>query len=126
LQATIACGEKIVLLKEQSKTIAALAGLDQAQFSILSSLSTKPADSAVLVVGSIEIYLPLSGMVDPANEKARLEKELKEVESHIQRLENLLGGDFANKAPAALVQKEREKLGAYKETAEKIKSQLKS
>jgi valyl-tRNA synthetase len=40
-------------------------------------------------------------------------------------LENLLGSDFANKAPAALIQKERDKLNAYKDTAEKIKAQLK-
>ena len=33
--------------------------------------------------------------------------------------------DFANKAPAPVIAKEREKLAAYKETAEKIKSQLK-
>ncbi|MFN3492819.1 MAG: hypothetical protein ACK40V_11435, partial [Anaerolineales bacterium] len=77
------------------------------------------------VVGAIEIYIPLAGMIDVANDKARLEKELKEAESHIQRLENLLNSDFANKAPAALVQKEKEKLAGYKETAEKIKSQLK-
>jgi len=73
----------------------------------------------------VEIYLPLTGMVDFANEKARLKKELKEAESHIQRLETLLGSDFANKAPAALIAKEKDKLAAYKDTAEKIKSQLK-
>jgi valyl-tRNA synthetase len=64
-------------------------------------------------------------MVDLAEDKARLEKELKEAESHIERLEKLLGSDFANKAPAAVVAKEREKLNGYKETAEKLKSQLK-
>ena len=77
------------------------------------------------MVGSVEIYLPLAGMVDLAEEKTRLEKELKEAQSHIERLEKLLSSDFANKAPAALVQKEREKLDGYKETAEKIKAQLK-
>jgi valyl-tRNA synthetase len=64
-------------------------------------------------------------MVDLAEEKSRLEKELKEAESHIARLEKLLASDFANKAPAALVQKERDKLDGYKDTAQKIKAQLK-
>jgi len=50
-------------------------------------------------------------MGDLANDKPRLEKSLS--------------SDFANKAPAALVAKEREKLDGYKDTAEKIKSQLK-
>ena len=88
------------------------------------SLAEKPKDSIALVIGPVEMYLPLAGMVDSAEEKARLEKELKEAESHIQRLEKLLGGDFANKAPAHLVAKEREKLAGYQETAEKIKAQL--
>lgn len=125
IAAFISAGAKADLLNEQSKVIASLAGLDHSQFTIHSSLSNKPADSAVLVVGSVEIYLPLAGMVDLASEKSRLEKELKEAETHIQRLENLLNGDFAQKAPPTLVQKERDKLAAYKDTAEKIKAQLK-
>ncbi|HXD10395.1 MAG TPA: class I tRNA ligase family protein, partial [Anaerolineales bacterium] len=125
IAANISAGAKTDLLKAEAKFIAALSGLNEAELSIEASLKDKPKDSVSLVVGSVEIYLPLAGMVDLANEKARLEKELKEAESHIQRLENLLNGDFANKAPAALVQKEREKLAGYKDTAEKIKAQLK-
>ena len=125
IAASISAGGKIDLLKDQARVIASLAGLDQSLFTIEPSLSEKPKDAAALVVGSIEIYLPLAGMVDLTNEKARLEKELKEADSHIQRLETLLGSDFANKAPAALIAKEREKLAAYKDTAEKIKAQLK-
>ncbi|MBI3153158.1 MAG: valine--tRNA ligase [Chloroflexi bacterium] len=125
IPATISAGDKLNLLTNQSAVIASLAGLGPSQVSILKSLKEKPADSAALVVGSVEIHLPLAGMVDLASERPRLEKELKEAESHIQRLENLLGSDFANKAPAALVQKEREKLAGYKDTAEKIKAQLK-
>lgn len=124
IAASISAGAKESLLKEQSKVIASLAGLDHSLFTIHDSLKDKPADAAALVVGSVEIYLPLAGMVDLASEKTRLEKELKEAESHIQRLENLLNGDFAQKAPPALVQKERDKLAAYKDTAEKIKAQL--
>src|SRR6266498_1674553 len=125
IAAQIAAGAKLDLLKEQSKVIASLAGLNEAELTITESLSDKPQDAAALVVGSVEIYLPLTGMVDIAEEKTRLEKELKEARSHIERLEKLLAGDFANKAPAALVQKEREKLDGYKSTAEKIEAQLK-
>ncbi|HSJ90123.1 MAG TPA: hypothetical protein VK909_23125, partial [Anaerolineales bacterium] len=87
-------------------------------------LSDKPKDAAALVVGSIEIYLPLAGMVDLVEQRTRLEKELKEARSHIERLEKLLAGDFASKAPATLVQKERDKLEGYKNTAQKIEAQL--
>ncbi|MBL8101678.1 MAG: valine--tRNA ligase [Anaerolineales bacterium] len=125
IAASISAGARTDLLKEQAQVIASLAGLDHSSLVIDESLPDKPNDAVALIVGSVEIYLPLAGMVDLANEKVRLEKELKEAESHIQRLETLLGSDFANKAPAALVAKEKDKLAAYKDTAEKIKAQLK-
>ncbi|WKZ37201.1 MAG: valine--tRNA ligase [Anaerolineales bacterium] len=81
------------------------------------------ASTASLVVGSTNIYL--SGIETSEEDKSRLEKELKEAGSHIERLEKLLASDFASKAPAALVRKERDKLAGYKDTAEKIKAQLK-
>jgi valyl-tRNA synthetase len=125
IDASIAAGWKADLLNEQSKVLASLAGLSESELNIAPLLADKPQDAVALVVGSVEIYLPLAGIVDLAEEKARLQKELKEAESHIQRLEKLLAGDFANKAPAHLVAKEREKLAGYQETAEKIKAQFK-
>ena len=125
LAAQFAAGDKVDLLKAQSTMIAALAGLNVDEIKINKSIKQKPEDSVAIVAGSVEIYIPLAGMVDLANDKPRLEKELKEAQSHIERLEKLLSSDFANKAPAALVQKEREKLDGYKDTAEKIKAQLK-
>jgi len=124
IAAQFAGGSKTALLQAQADSIAALAGLDLAQCSIQSSLPTKPDNTAALVVGSVEIYLPLVGMVDLEEERARLTRELKEAESQIARLEKLLASDFAQKAPPAVVAKEREKLEGFKETAQKIKAQL--
>ena len=122
--ATFAGGGKTSLLAEQAKVIAALAGLDEGQVEITASLKEKPEGAAALVVGSVEIYLPLAGMVDLEQEHGRLNKELAEAKSQIARLEKLLSSDFAKKAPEAVVAKEREKLVAYKETAERIRAQL--
>ena len=115
---------KTALLTEQAKVLAALAGLDKSQVTFEASMKKKPEGAAALVIGPVEIYLPLAGMIDLEQERARLEKELVEAESHIARLEKLLASDFAKKAPEAVVAKEREKLAAYRETAEKIKAQL--
>jgi len=125
IPATITAGDRTALLESQAAVLAALAGLDPSQFAIHSSLATKPKDGVVLVVGPVEIFLPLAGMVDLADERVRLEKELSEAQSQIERLENLLGSDFASKAPAAVVGREREKLAGYRGTAEKLKAQLK-
>jgi len=124
IAATFAGGGKTALVNDQAKVMAALAGLDESQVEITESLKEKPEGAAALVVGPVEIYLPLAGMVDLEQERARLEKELSEANSQIARLEKLLASDFARKAPEAVVTKEREKLAAYKETADKIKAQL--
>ena len=112
------------MLTEQAEVIAALAGLDRSQLSILESLKIKPENSIALVAGAVEIYIPLSGMLDLEAERARLGKELADIEVQVTRLEKLLASDFANKAPAAVVEKEREKLAAYHGTAAKLRAQL--
>ncbi len=124
IAARVIAGERVGMIKEQSVTLATLAGLDTAQFTIHPSLKDKPRDSVALVVGPVEIYLPLAGLLDAASERTRLEKELVETKSQIERLEKLLAGDFADKAPAFVVKKERERLAGFKQTAEKIKIQL--
>jgi valyl-tRNA synthetase len=124
LPAMLAAGDRTTLLIGQKSVIASLAYLDAEQLEIRETLAEKPEKSTALVVGPVEIHLSLAGTVDSAEERARLEKDLAETQSQISRLETLLSSDFASKAPPAVVNKEREKLAAYKETADKIKAQL--
>jgi valyl-tRNA synthetase len=125
LQATLIAGEKAGLLQQESTTIAALGGLDNASLRISSAPEAKAAEVIALVVGPVEIHLPLAGMVDVRAEQTRLSKELADTQRQIQRLEQLLAGDFGSKAPAAVVAKERERLDALRETATKLQAQLK-
>jgi len=76
------------------------------------------------VVAGVELYLPLAGLVDRDEERARLEKELAEAQGQIERLEKLLNSSFAEKAPPAVVEKERQKLAVWQETATRLKGQL--
>lgn len=122
--ATLVSQEYRALLVEQAATIAQLAGLDAQALIIFKTLAAKPQGHIALVVGPVEVYLPLAGLVDASEERARLEKDLAETTSQIERLEKLLASSFAEKAPAAVVQKEREKLATYQQTAEKLRSQL--
>ncbi len=65
--------------------------------------------SAVCAAG--EIRIPLGDLVDFAKEVARLEKEAANLEGEIGRTEGKLGNPgFVGKAPAALVEQEKEKL----------------
>jgi len=124
IPAILVGAERTDLLREQAGLIASLVHLDASNLSIHSSLEAKPEDSIVGVTGPIEVYLPLAGLVDLVEERARLEKELTQTTSQIERLEALLGSDFANKAPEAVVTKERDKLAGLQQTAEKIRLQL--
>ncbi|NTV35545.1 MAG: class I tRNA ligase family protein, partial [Anaerolineaceae bacterium] len=124
LPATLLGGEKTTLFKEQAVTIAALSYIDPANFQILETIAEKPQGQTSLVISGIEMFIPLAEAVDTVAEKARIEKELAEADSHITRLQALLSSSFAEKAPAALVDKERQKLAAFIETAAKLKEQL--
>ena len=124
IPATIVGGEKMELLQEQAKVITTLAGLDEKQVAIIKSLASRPENSIALVAGTVEIYLPLSGMVDQEEERKRFKKELSDIQVQIDRLKKLLESDFASKAPAPVVQKEREKLAEFLQTADKLRAQL--
>ncbi len=124
IAAIIAAGERLDALRSQAASIAALASIDPARLTLTGTLEHKPEGSVSLVISGVEIHLPLSGLVDQDAERARMEKELAEVESQISRLEGLLGSSFAQKAPAAVVEKERQKLATYHETAAKLREQI--
>jgi valyl-tRNA synthetase len=107
--------------------IAALAGLDKNRLTLHTLGNFLRSENMIgLVAGPVEIFLPLSGMLDPEEERARLQKELQEITSQIARLEDLLSGPFTQKAPPPVVQKEREKLTSFRESAVRIKRQIES
>jgi valyl-tRNA synthetase len=116
--------ESAETLVQTSEIISSLAGIQSDQLIVHESLDQKPADSIPIVVGGIEIFLPLQEMLDVNTEIERLVSQLSEVQGQIDRLEQLLSGPFAERAPEEVVNKEREKLATYQETANKLKAQL--
>ncbi|MDZ4159798.1 MAG: valine--tRNA ligase [Anaerolineaceae bacterium] len=125
IPAQIACGDRLDVLQAQQAVIAALAHLDPAQLLLADDLPQKPVGAVGLVVQGIEIYLSLADVVDRGQERGRLQNELAEIDSQIERLETLLTSAFAQKAPPQVVEKERQKFVAYCQSAEKMREQLK-
>ena len=124
IPATIAAGARLPVFQSQKQVLAALAYLDPEQLLLADSLAEKPQGQLALVIGGVEVFLPLADLVDMDAERERLQKELAEVESQITRLEELLASPFAERAPAAVVDKERQKLAVYHETAARLREQL--
>ncbi len=68
-------------------------------------------ESATALVGTMKILIPLAGLIDKDAELTRLDKEIGRLEQEIGRTEKKLANpSFVDKAPAAVVQKERDKL----------------
>ncbi len=94
-------------------------------FAVVESYSDEGA--VQIITDSAAIYIPLADMVDFAAEAERLEKELKTVDAEIKRAEGKLNNEgFTSRAPAAVVEAEREKLEKYREKKIGIEEALKS
>jgi valyl-tRNA synthetase len=68
--------------------------------------------------------LPLSGLVDLEAERQKLSRELDETEAQIERGRELLAGPFAQRAPAAVVQREQDKLVSLQERSASLRKRL--
>ena len=68
----------------------------------------KPKNSAVAVVGDIEVYVPLEGLIDFEKEKARLAKEAAKLANEMNAISGRLQDEkFLSKAPEDIVEKQR-------------------
>ena len=123
IEVQIQAGEKIELFEKYRRALSSLALLNPEKLLIKEVLQTKGEDCIPLVVGSIEVYVPLSGLFDAEIELARISKQMQEVRGEIKRLEKLLGGPFSDRAPDEIVSRERTKLKGYHETLEKLTGQ---
>ena len=73
-----------------------------------------------------EIFIPLGELIDKDKELARLNKELENVEKEIARGIGMLDNqNFISRAPAKLVDTEREKLKTNRELKVKLEKQIK-
>ncbi len=124
IPATIVAGERQVELVLMAEIIARLATVDEERLYIETELAEKPANSLALVVSGAEIYLSLEGMLDMSRERERLTKELAQAESDMAKVEKLLSSDFAKRAPAHVVEKERTKLSEASERRAKLQERL--
>jgi valyl-tRNA synthetase len=84
-----------------------------------------PALRVSHVLAGAQVYLPLAGLVDRRAEQERLEKELRELDGEVERLDRkLANAEFVAKAPAAVVQGERDKRRGYEDRRMRVRGEL--
>ncbi|MCK4966792.1 valine--tRNA ligase, partial [bacterium] len=77
------------------------------------------------IVKGVEIYLPLEGLIDIAKEKIRLEKDISRLEYLIKSIDKKLANEsFLKKAPANVIENEKNKKVEIEMTYNKIKNNL--
>jgi valyl-tRNA synthetase len=84
-----------------------------------------PAGSVTFVLGEAIVAIPLAGVMDIGAEKARLSKEIarctKEIETVSRKLDN---PGFVAKAPAEVIDEQRERRVAYEAEKQKYEAAL--
>ena len=80
--------------------------------------------AATALVGELEILVPMAGLINQDAELARLGREIDKLEKDLARIQGKLSNAaFVDKAPAAVVDKEREKMQAQQQALEKLQEQ---
>jgi len=100
-----------------------LASASEVEF--IADKANVPANAVSLVVKGGELFMPLLDLVDKEKELDRLNKELKKLEGEIDRIDKKLGNQgFVAKAPAAVIDAEKEKRVKYVEMLDAVKVRI--
>ncbi|MDO4502085.1 MAG: valine--tRNA ligase [Coriobacteriia bacterium] len=117
-----ASAEDVALIDEQAGLIASMANLDSLA---ASADAEKPAESAVVLVAGMEVYIVLSGLVDFDAERKRLEKEQAKVQKDVDKFSKKLSNPgFLAKAAPEVVEKDKAKLASLEELLERLTAQI--
>jgi valyl-tRNA synthetase len=86
--------------------------------------SEEAPESATALVGEMQILIPMAGLIDKEAELNRLGKEIDRLENEIKRVDGKLNNkNFVDKAPEAVVEKERNKLRDIQGSLQQLKAQ---
>jgi valyl-tRNA synthetase len=111
-------------LENELEILLALSSADRVDF--IAAGAQKPKQCAAAVAAGFEIFIPLAGLVDLAEEEKRLRKEIDKLNADLCKVEGKLGNpSFVDKAPEEVVAKERGRAAELNENIAKLCASLK-
>ena len=75
------------------------------------------------IAGELKLLIPLAGLIDPGAERARLDREIRRLESEAARSGAKLA-HFGAKTPPAVVEQEKQRLAEFGTTLAALREQL--
>ncbi|VAX33390.1 Valyl-tRNA synthetase [hydrothermal vent metagenome] len=114
--------EKTRIIKDNTRSINELARVELGE---ISARVVKPKVAASSVLDGLDLIVPLEGMMDFAEEKSRIEKELKKIAKDLIFLDKKLSNqNFVKKAPPEIIEKDKLRKLTLSEKQLKLKNHL--
>ncbi len=122
-----------VVFKTSDKLITRIIETESVHIQALAKVESITVDSgynpdktdASAVMQHLEIFMPLSGLIDIEKETARLEKEISKIKADLEKVVAKLSSEsFTGKAPLEIIEKEKGKEREYLEILGKLEESL--
>ena len=112
----------IEVLSGQAQAVQSLA---RCTLAFVDGDEARPSGCASGVLRDMEFYIPLSGLIDLEIETDRLSRERTRVEQELEKVrKRLSNGQFVRKAPAEVVEKEKDKQNNYEDMIGRLNRNL--
>jgi len=112
----------VVYLNRNLHYLTRLAGVESSR--ILGPAETAPI-SAVALLGTLEILVPMAGLIDPDAELARLMRRQGKADVDLKKMQSKVGNlQFAQNAPAEVVAKDQQRLAELRTEIGQLAAQI--
>ena len=109
-------------LEGQGPQLVQLARIEELEFG---SSDDRGVGATAVLASGVEIFLPLEGLVDLDQERARLQKEIDRLDGQLIGVRKKLANEnFVTRAPDEVVQKERDKEATFLDQRDKLQDKL--
>ena len=110
------------LIERHADFIRLLATVEKIEFT---NSEQKPPASGIAVIGKTELFVPLKGLIDLDKEREKLRREASRLRDIVAGIDKKMENEnFLSRAPAEIVERERQKKESCLETLAKVESNM--